>query len=258
VDSLPIFLRLSGQPVILLGDGHAAVPRRRLIERAGGAAVGEDDDRARLAFVAIDDDAEAEAAATRLRARGLLVNVADKPVLCDFIMPAIVDRAPVLVAIGTGGASSGLTKALRGRVEALLPASLGRLAEALFAGRAQIRTRWSDVSERRMAIDAALAPGGPLDPAVEQDGAAVERWLAAGAPAEAVARLERIALGSADPDDLTLREARLLAAADRIYHRDNVPPAILDRARADAVRICCDRAPARIEPGLSLDLDWRG
>jgi uroporphyrin-III C-methyltransferase/precorrin-2 dehydrogenase/sirohydrochlorin ferrochelatase len=256
VDSLPIFLRLGGQPVILVGDGHAAEPRRRLIERAGARPVGEDDAQARLAFVAIDDKAEAEAAVTRLRARGLLVNAADMPALCDFFVPAIVDRAPVLVAIGTGGASAGLAKALRGRIEALLPASLGRLAEALFGARERIRSRWPDAGERRLAIDAALAPGGPLDACAARDEAAVDRWLAAGAPAQAASRLERIALHSADPDELTLREARLLASAERIYHRADVPLAILDRGRADAVRIRCDAAPADAGPGLSLDIDW--
>lgn len=256
MDSLPIFLRLSGQPVILVGDGHAAAPRRRLIERAGGLPVGEENEAARLAFVAIDEDGAAEAAVARLRARGLLVNAADKPALCDFTMPAIVDRFPVLIAVGTGGASAGLAKALRGRIEALLPASLGRLAEALFAARERIRARWPDAGARRMAIDAALAPGGPLDPGLAKDAAAVDRWLAASALAEPDTRLERIILRSADPDELTLREARLLAGADRIYHRDNVPAAILDRARADAARINCLVVPAEMEPGLSLDLGW--
>jgi len=255
VDSLPIFLRLSGQPVILIGDGHAAAPRRRLLERAGAVPVGEDNHDARLAFIAIDDDAAAEAAVARLRARGLLVNAADKPALCDFFVPAIVDRAPVQIAIGTAGASAGLAKALRGRIEALLPASLGRLAEALFAARGRIRAHWPDAGDRRMAIDAALAPGGPLDPGLAQDGAAIDRWLDAGAPI-AAARLERIALRSADPDDLTLREARLLAAADRVCHRGDVPATILDRIRADAERILCDAAPAPPGPGLTVDLGW--
>ncbi len=258
MDSLPIFLRLAGQPVILVGDGHAAEPRRRLLLRAGAVPVGEDHAEARLAFVAIDEDVAAEETVSRLRRRGLLVNAADKPALCDFIMPAIVDRAPVLIAIGTGGASSGLAKALRGRIEALLPASLGRLAEALFAARERIRARWPEAGDRRMAIDAALAAGGPLDPAVAQNEVAVGRWLAAGTSVEAVARLERIALCSIDPDDLTLREARLLAGADRVTHRRDVPVAILDRARADAVRHACDEPPASGETGLTVDLGWLG
>jgi len=235
--------------VILLGDGDAAAAKRRLLERAGARIVGEDD-AAALAIVADGD----EAAVARLRARGILVNATDRPDLCDFTLPAIVDRAPVLVAIGTGGASAGLAKALRQRIEALLPADLGRLAEALFAARAAIRARWPEADARRRAIDRALAEGGPLDPSAPGEVAA---WLADADDAEATAPAPvALRVRSADPDDLTLREARLLAAADRIYHRADIPAAILDRARADAARVVCAAPPAVSPPGLSLDIGW--
>jgi uroporphyrin-III C-methyltransferase/precorrin-2 dehydrogenase/sirohydrochlorin ferrochelatase len=256
VDSLPIFLRLAGKPVILVGDGHAAEARRRILSRASARLVGEEDRDARLAFVAIDEDAQAEAVVARLRARGLLVNSADKPALCDFTMPAIVDRAPVLVAIGTGGASAGLAKALRGRIEALLPASLGALASALGAAKDHLRARFPENEKRRHAVDTALAPGGALDPVIAHGEEAVQRWLDAGAPVERATRLERIRLRSPDPDDLTLREARLLSAADRVYHRPDVPLAVLDRIRADAARISCPEPPMIEEPGLAVDLGW--
>ena len=93
--------------------------------------VGEDA-AASLAIVAIDDEDEALAAVARLKARGVLVNAVDRPDLCDFTLPAIVDRDPVLVAIGTGGASAGLAAALRQRLETLLPATLGQLARDLY------------------------------------------------------------------------------------------------------------------------------
>ena len=160
IDSLPLFHRIAGKPVIVLGEGEAADAKRRLVERAGGIAVGEDDAEARLAFVAQDDP---EAAAARLKARGVLVNVVDRPALCDFTTPSILDRSPVLVAIGTGGASAGLAKALRLRLEALLPQSLGRLAVALGAARTKMRERWPDGTTRRRALDTALGEGGALD-----------------------------------------------------------------------------------------------
>ena len=158
--SLPVFLRLTGRPVILTGDGEAADAKRRLLERAGAVIVGEEDKRARIAIVSDGDVATAE----RLRARGVLVNATDNPDLCDFTLPAIVDRDPVLIAIGTGGASAGLAKALRQRLEALLPARLGELAQALFAARGAIKARWADAGARRRGIDAGLAPGGTIDP----------------------------------------------------------------------------------------------
>lgn len=245
--SLPVFLRLNGRSVILTGEGEAADAKRRLLERAGARIVGEDNAEARIAIVSDGDAATAE----RLRARGVLVNATDNPDLCDFTLPAIVDRDPVLIAIGTGGASAGLAKALRQRIEAMLPARLGRLAQALFGARAAIRTRWPDAADRRRAIDAGLAPGGAIDLLGEASADALPQWLA-GRGGSSGARLETIRLLSADPDDLTLRAARLLGEADWIYHGADVPPAILDRARADAVRIACDASPTA--PGIGLAL----
>ena len=251
MQSLPVFLRLDGRPVILIGTGAAADAKRRLLERAGARIVGEDAE-AQLAIVALEDDDAAAAAVERLRARGVLVNAPDRPALCDFTLPAIVDRDPVIVAIGTGGASAGLAKALRQRLEALLPANLGRLAAALSESRDAIRTRWPDADARRRAIDAALEPGGPLDPLVEARLTTVARWIEAphAAPERGV---RSILLRSPDPDDLTIREARLLGQADRIHHAPDVPPAILDRARADAQRIA-GSPPANPGDGLVLDI----
>ncbi|MFD1610492.1 NAD(P)-dependent oxidoreductase [Sphingomonas tabacisoli] len=245
--SLPIFVRLQGRPVILAGDSDAAEAKRRLLERAGAVIVGEDQDAA-LAIVAME---QPEATAARLRARGILVNVADRPDLCDFTLPAIVDRDPVLIAIGTGGASAGLAKALRQRLESLLPASLGALATGLREARATIRARWPEAAERRHAIDAALEPGGLLDPFSSRTD--VGDWLGkAAGPAET--QIVPFRLASPDPDDLTLRQARLLGKADRVYHRADVPSAILDRSRADATRIACDHPPVSPPPGLSIDI----
>ena len=143
LNSLPLFHRVSGQRVVVLGDGDAADAKRRLVERAGGICCGEPEaHHARLAFVAIDDAKTGEAAAIRLRCKGLLVNVTDRPELCDFTVPSILDRDPVIVAVGTGGASAGLAKQLRLRLEGLLPPSLGALASALSDARDALRTRW--------------------------------------------------------------------------------------------------------------------
>lgn len=245
--SLPVFLRLHGRAVILTGEGEAADAKRRLLERAGAYIVGEEDGDARIAIVSDGDPA----VAARLRARGIWVNATDNPDLCDFTLPAIVDRAPVLIAIGTGGASAGLAKALRQRIEAMLPARLGALAQALFAARGAIRQRWPDAADRRRAIDAGLAPGGAIDLLGEASATDLPRWLD-GKGAAGESRLETIRLLSPDPDDLTLRAARLLGEADRIYHTPGVPPAILDRARADAVRIISDAPPADPGSGLAL------
>ena len=252
--SLPLFFAVAGRPVILLGDGAAAAAKRRLLERAGARIVGEEADAA-LAIVAIEEEAPAAAAVARLKARRILVNAVDRPALCDFTLPAIVDRAPVIVAIGTGGASAGLAAALRQRLEALLPASLGALATRLGQARAAIRARYPDGDARRRALGAALAAGGPLDPLAAQP-EALDTWLQD--HAADIAELVAIRLRTPDPDDLTLLEARLLGRADRVFHRPAVPPAILDRARADAERFPCAAPPDDPGPGLSIDLEMPG
>lgn len=248
--ALPIFVDLVDRPVILIGDGEAAMAKRRLLERAGARIVHDEGD-AVLAIVAVDDDALAEQIVERLRAGGALVNAVDRPALCDFTLPAIIDRDPVLIAIGTGGASAGLAKALRQRLEALLPASLGALAQAMAAARDAIRAKWPDASHRRRAIDVAFDPGGHLDPLVGN--VDVSAWLviADEPPSPAMARFE---LTSDDPDQLTLEQARWLARADTVYHAPGIARAILDRARADAHRVewwSADDPPPR---GLSVVL----
>lgn len=240
IANLPLFHRIVGQPVIVLGMGEAAKAKRRLVERAGAQVIDDlqegIDKGARLAFIAHEDGASAEADSIRARCAGLLVNAADRPELCDFTVPSLLDRAPVLIAIGTGGASAGLAKQLRLRLEALLPQSLGALADALFASRAALRRRWPDPGDRRRALDGALGEGGVLDPLVPASAVRVNEWIGGDAVAIEAENVE-IVLRSPDPEDLTLREMRWLGAADRIVHEHGVPAQVLDRSRADAVRI---------------------
>ena len=239
IHSLPLFHRIAGQLVIVLGGGEAAAAKARLVERAGGRVVTDlqegIDTGARLAFIAHDNAAAAEGDAIRLRCAGILVNVVDQPALCDFTVPSILDRSPVLLAVGTGGASAGLAKALRLRLEALLPASLGALAVALGKGRSALRARWPDAGDRRRALDGALAQNGPLDPLDQESAGRAERWLTSGEGGSG--GVIEITLRSSDPDDLSLREARLLGSADLLAHEAGVPEVILNRARADAARL---------------------
>lgn len=232
---------------MVLGEGEAADAKRRLVERAGGVIVGEDSADARLAFIAV---AEPEGIVRRLRAKGVLVNAVDRPDLCDFTVPSVLDRNPVLIAIGTGGASAGLAKALRLRLETLLPGSLGALAQRLAAARGALRLRWPEAGDRRRALDTALGEGGALDPLREDSASALEDWLDANHEAAPAGVIE-IRLRSSDPEDLTLREARLLGSVDVLAHEPDVPPAILARARADAARIAIGRG-AMVPPSERL------
>ena len=236
IANLPLFHRVRGSRVVVIGEGEAAAAKRRLVKRAGGVPCNEAEaHHAAIAFVALEDARSAEAAALRLKRRGLLVNVVDRPELCDFNTPSILDRDPVLIAIGTGGTSAGLAKHLRLRLERIIPQSLGRLAQALFSAREALRARFPDGADRRRAVDAALREGSPLDPLLENAADRVGAWLD-GADAAPASANHVVTLASDDPEDLTLRQARLLGEADVILHDPAIPPAILARARADAVR----------------------
>ena len=252
MQQLPIFVNLAGRQVILVGDGEPAEAKARLVRAAGGELVGEHAAEAVLAFVAIEDDAEALAAATRLRARGLLVNVVDKPAMSDFLMGAIIDRSPVVVAISTAGASASLARALRTRFEALLPASLGPLARAILAARDAVAARHPTPNDRRRLWERALAQAGPLDPfaALPDADAAVSRVIEGSSTA--TPQLREIAITSDDPGDLTLNQLNTLARCDALVVVGAVVPAIIDRARRDAARL--DAVPDPLPAGLTVVL----
>src|SRR5665213_1170712 len=126
MDAFPAFFPLAGATVVIAGAGEAADAKLRLfdgspatVRRLAGAA---------LAFVASSDDAFAEAAAGAARAAHVPVNVVDRPALCDFTTPAVIDRGAVVAAIGTGGASPMLATLLRHDIEARVPEGAGRVA----------------------------------------------------------------------------------------------------------------------------------
>lgn len=258
MDSLPLFHTVQGQPVLLVGDGEAADAKRRLIEEAGGLPTADEASGARLAFVALEEGAEAKAA--RLRALGFLVNVVDRPDLCDFTVPAIVDRSPVTLAIGTGGASASLAKALKERLERMLPTDLGARARAIRAARPQVAARHLTTAARRAFWARLMAPGAALDPM--RPVADPENLIAAALRGEGPtsrAGLVDIHVGAGGADDLTLADLRKLAAADVVLVGAGLPRDqandILALARRDATRISeGDRMPEVPAAGLVVRL----
>ncbi len=177
------------------------------------------------------------------------VNVADRPPLCDFILPAIVDRDEVVVAVSTGGASPTLATLRRGRIEAALPARLGAVARLAATFRAQAERPIAEPARRRTFFRRLVeGPAGRLALAGDYAGA---RRAALG-ELDAARRhmtpqgIAHIAgAGPGDPDLLTLRAAQLLQEADAILHDDLVPPAILARARRDAEMVSVGKRKGR-------------
>lgn len=253
MDALPLFLTLKGRQVIIIGDGEAAAAKARLVTAAGGIITDESADAPVLAFVALEEDAEAAAAAARLRARGLLVNVVDKPAMSDFLMGAIIDRSPVVVAISTGGASASLSRNLRGRLEALLPDSLGGLARAISGSRRAASKAHPSIADRRRLWERVLAEDAPLDPfrPLADPEAAVSAAIA-GQSALEMTETRTITVTSADPGELTLNQLAALGRCDTLVVVGDVPLSVVDRARRDAMRLLALPEPA--PPGLTVVL----
>ena len=256
---LPLSFDIQGKPVLVVGEGDMAEAKARLVSAAGGRpvrlapGVSLDElpaEAAKIAFVAVMESGSAERWAERLRARGLAVNVVDRPDLCDFQVPAIVDRGSVSLAIATGGRSASLAKALRERLEAWLPPALGALAEAIARRRADVARRATTIEARRAFWDRLLAPGGALDPFGETPDPDAAIDAALGEEARPASERLDLILSSLDPEDLTLRQLRLLQRADYILHDEGIPPALLDRARRDAVRMPL-REEANMPAGLA-------
>ncbi|WP_448577634.1 NAD(P)-dependent oxidoreductase [Thermaurantiacus sp.] len=261
MEALPLFHAVGGRPVLVIGEGEAADAKRRLIEEAGGLPTHDEASGARLAFLALEEGAEAEA--SRLRALGFLVNVVDRPDLCDFTVPAIVDRAPVTVAIGTAGASASLAKALKERLELLLPTGLGALARAMRAARGDVAARHQTATARRAFWARLLSPGAALDPLrpVEDPQGAIAAALRDATEASGTGPID-ILVPAGGVEALTLAEVRCLAAADVVLVEAGLPPdrlgAILALARRDALRISGgDRMPEARAAGLVVRLRAR-
>jgi len=240
--AFPAFIPLYDARIVIVGDGEAAEAKHRLVARSIAEVTRVGADRAldpavyagaRLAFIAVEDEAQAAEAARIARAAGALVNVVDRQELGDFHTPAIVDRSPVIAAIGTGGAAPLLATLLRGQIEARWPEGLGRLAELSQSLQAQAREALPDLAARRAFWRRVLT--GPAARAAYEGDMEAARTLA-------VAELEGRAPGQVwlleppeRPELLTLAAVRALGAADRIVAGAEVA-GVADYGRRDAHR----------------------
>jgi uroporphyrin-III C-methyltransferase / precorrin-2 dehydrogenase / sirohydrochlorin ferrochelatase len=179
------------------------------------------------------------AVAAAAKSRRIPVNVVDQPALCSFIFPSIVERAPLIVAVSSGGASPVLARLLRARLETLIPAGYGRLAALAGAFRDQVKARFKP-AERRRFWERMLQ--GPIAEMVlgGRDAEAREA-LQASLDDERLAfgggEVSLVGAGPGDPDLLTFRALRLMQQADVVVYDRLVSKPVLDLARLDAERI---------------------
>lgn len=243
MDAFPAFFPLAGRIVVIAGAGDAAEAKVRLFEGSPAALVRLTDARAAdpaayagaiLAFVASSDDAFARAAADAARAAHVPVNVVDRPALCDFTTPAIIDRGEVVAAIGTGGASPMLATLLRHDLEARIPQGAGRVAALFRRMQDEVRGAIPDLPRRRAFLRAALSgPAALAAQAGDMEGA-MTRLRAALAEDETPSGVIDYVDARGPADLLTLRSARAIAAADVLVTDADADPEILALARRDA------------------------
>lgn len=263
MDFLPIFLNVKGKLCLVVGGGEVAARKAGVLLDAGAkvrvvapqirSALSEQhdvesivarfealhlDDIA-LVIAATDDRSVNQQVSVQAHARNIPVNVVDDPELCSFIMPAILDRSPLMVAFSSGGASPVLTRMMRGMLESMIPQNYSRLAAFAERFRQQVKQRVTNPAKRRIFWENAL------------EGVVAEKVLT-GDENSAVAMLQKmlededniqrgevylVGAGPGDPDLLTFRALRLMQKADVVVYDNLVSKPIVEMARRDAERI---------------------
>jgi uroporphyrin-III C-methyltransferase/precorrin-2 dehydrogenase/sirohydrochlorin ferrochelatase len=273
VKYFPLFFNLDGQNVLVVGGGEVALRKVTLLERSGalitvvapdivpelkerGASgtitlrsrefVPEDLQGARLVIVATSRRAINRWIAKLSDSLNIPVNVVDDGEASRFIVPAIVDRDPVLIAVSTAGTSPVLARRLRERLEAGIPQRLGQLALWLRGLRRSSAERLRDTRERRHFFET-LVDGPAARRFIDGDSQGAERIArrlleSTSTAPRATGEVSLVGAGPGDPELLTLKALRALQDADIILHDRLVSPAILDLARRDATRVCVGKS----------------
>lgn len=263
--TFPAFFKVCGQVVAIFGEGDEAFAKARLISNTSARIVAysetpeadyaaflcahsidvrhvafstEQVEGATLVFAATGDEALDRQIVTAARAAKIPANAVDQPDYCDFFTPALVNRAPVAIAIGTEGAGPVLAQTIRARIDRMLPPTLGRLARLAVDYRdaaeqtvpkgAARRAFWRSFFFGAVADDVAK---GDMDAAKRSATRLLDR------PEEAKGHVWLVGAGPGAEDLLTIRAQRLLMEADVIVYDALVPQAIVDMGRRDAERL---------------------
>jgi uroporphyrin-III C-methyltransferase/precorrin-2 dehydrogenase/sirohydrochlorin ferrochelatase len=265
MEHFPIFLDLKGRPALIVGGGELALRKLRLLQKAGArvtvvapriAAAIEAAAPAQMkrrGFVDGDvrgqaivfagtgrtevDDRVAEAA----RQAGLPFNVVDRPESSGFILPAIVERDPIVVAISSAGHAPVLARRLREAIERLLPARLGLLACFAHSFRGAVRALLPDGPARRrfweLFFDGPVAESLLAGDEARAHAAMLSLVNAPGAAASDHGIVHLVGTGPGSADLLTLRALQVMQRADVALHDGRIGPQILDLLRRDAERV---------------------
>jgi uroporphyrin-III C-methyltransferase/precorrin-2 dehydrogenase/sirohydrochlorin ferrochelatase len=262
---LPVFLKLEARHCLVVGGGKVAARKVAMLLRAGARItvvaprlceelaklrdsgsidhVGRefrdaDIDDTVLVIAATDDGAVNRQVSQIAECQRIPVNVVDTPKLCSFIVPSVVDRSPVQVAVSTGGASPVLARLLRARLESFIPSAYGRLAVLVDEFRQRVKQRFPDSRQRRYFWEnvlqgrvAELLFAGHEQEAREALEGAIEDTEQ---HYETTGEVYLVGAGPGDPDLITFRALRLMQQADVVVYDRLVSQPILDMVRRDA------------------------
>ncbi len=272
---LPIFMNIKGQPCLVVGGGQVASRKVFMLQRAGGkvtvvapslcdelqARVEKGElkylpesfkpahiDQQVVVIAATDEEAVNRQVSTLAKQQGIPVNVVDAPDLCSFIVPSIIDRDPVQIAISTGGASPVLARLLRSRLETFIPSAYGRLARLVESYREKVKQKFSGSNEIRSFWEQILE--GPVAELLIAGKDKAAKAMLQQAIEEARAPEKRgevylVGAGPGDPDLLTFRALRLMQQADVVVYDRLVSSGVLDLVRRDAEFIYAGKARNR-------------
>ncbi|MDG9923072.1 MULTISPECIES: siroheme synthase CysG [unclassified Pseudomonas] len=264
MDFLPLFHKLQGRVVLVVGGGEVALRKARLLSDAGAQLrvvapeirgdlrelAGEGATSLRgyesadlqgvaLVIAATDDEPLNARISAEAQALGIPVNVVDAPALCSVIFPAIVDRSPLIVAVTSGGDAPVLARLIRAKIETWIPATYGQLAGLAKRFRDRVKQLFPDVQQRRVFWEDVFQ-GQIAESVFAGKLGEAERLLdakVAGAAPRALGEVYLVGAGPGDPDLLTFRALRLMQQADVVLYDRLVAPAIIELCRRDAERI---------------------
>ena len=263
MDFFPIFLNLKNSPCLVVGGGEVAFRKVSALLQAGATVTVVSPELcaafnelatirhlpepfqvahlhdATLVIAATDDATVNKEVSMEARKRKLPVNVVDNPELCTFIMPAILDRSPLVVAFSTGGAAPILARMLRAKLEALIPPGYGRLAAFAARFRQKVRERIRHDGNRRIFWENVLE--GPVAEKVfsgnEQSAESMLLDRLQNSNHACAGEVFLVGAGSGAPDLLTFRALRLMQMADVVLYDNLVSKPVLEMTRRDAQRI---------------------
>ncbi|MCH8060838.1 MAG: uroporphyrinogen-III C-methyltransferase [Proteobacteria bacterium] len=278
MDHLPVFLQLNHRPCLVVGGGVVAERKVRLLMRAGAAVTviaqdltdelarlrdengivqhdGEFADRLlagmRLVIAATDDEEVNRQVSRAAEDAGILCNVVDDGAASSFIVPAIVDRSPVVVAIGTSGNAPVLAQRLKSQIEAWLPTRIDALATQAGRWRELVRKRFSTVRERRRFwqrfFDGPIAEHLLANRKQEAERALRMELIENVVPhSPQVGEAYIVGAGPGDPGLVTIRAQQLISHADVVVYDRLVSEKILDFARKDAQLVYVGKTANRV------------